>query len=249
MTDNVNVRYTNRIHTGTGDSSGNIFDFYSRVVGRLLLDIELPFKLKENSIQRESESEMHVAVREALANCLTNADFTFPRGLVIKKTYTQMTFENPGSLRVSVEQAFKGGISDPRNSLILHMFNQIGIGEKAGSGIPTIKQAFEENGFVDPVLYEEFSPNRTFLKLSFVKREKHKEIVSSASIEKEYKSLNKQELEIVKCLKENGEVRRIEVEKLLGVGERRASYLLNKLERSAVIIKLGSTKSARYKLS
>ena len=149
MTDDSDVRYTDRIYSSTGDWSGNIFDFYFRVVGRLLLDIELPFQLQENSVHRISETSMHKAVREGLANCLVNADFTYTRGLVIKKTYNEITFENPGSLRVSIEQAFKGGISDPRNANILHMFNLINVGEKAGSGIPIIKKAFDENGFLD----------------------------------------------------------------------------------------------------
>lgn len=37
----------------------------------------------------------------------------------------------------------RGGISDPRNKTLMKMFNMIGIGERAGSGIPDIYQVWE----------------------------------------------------------------------------------------------------------
>lgn len=249
MTDDPDVRYTNRIYSSTGDWSGNIFDFYFRVVGRLLLDVELPFKLQENSIHRITETNMHKAVREGLANCLVNADFTYTRGLVIKKSYNEITFENPGSLRISIEQAFKGGISDPRNANVLHMFSLINVGEKAGSGIPTIKKAFEENGLLEPVLYEEFNPNRTFLKLSFLKVKKvdiETEIKIDAKID--YTMLTNQEYEIVEFLHEHKVIIRKQVEDLLGVKNRRANDILRSLIDKDIIVMVGTTRDAKYKM-
>ena len=93
--------------------------------------------LDKDNIHRKMETDIHVAVREALVNCLANADYTLPRGLVIIKKIDEITFENPGLLKVGIEQALKGGISDPRNLTIFHFFNQIGLG-KGWCGIPQL---------------------------------------------------------------------------------------------------------------
>ena len=45
--------------------------------------------------------------------------------------------ENLGYVRIGKRQMLKGGISDPRNKALMKMFNLIGIGERAGSGVRT----------------------------------------------------------------------------------------------------------------
>lgn len=63
----------------------------------------------------------------------------------------------------------KGGISDPRNKALMKMFNLIGIGERAGSGVPDIYSVWEQQEWKRPEVIEEYGPDRTILKLSFVK--------------------------------------------------------------------------------
>ena len=58
---------------------------------------------------------MHEALREALANCLINADYFGSRGIVITLQLKQITFANPGYSRTGKIQMLKGGVSDPRN--------------------------------------------------------------------------------------------------------------------------------------
>ena len=50
----------------------------------------------------------------------------------------------------------RGGISDPRNKTLMKMFNMIGIGERAGSGIPDIYQVWENEGWPMPVVEESY---------------------------------------------------------------------------------------------
>lgn len=94
-----------------------------------------------------------------------NTDFFFPRGVVIKKTESKIVFENPGSERTGKGQMLKGGISDPRNKTLMKMFNMIGIGERAGSGVPNIYDVWKNEGFDCPVVEEEYAPDRTRLVL------------------------------------------------------------------------------------
>lgn len=40
------IRWTDRLHSSSGDWSGNLFDFYFRVYNKLIKDIKIPFKLE-----------------------------------------------------------------------------------------------------------------------------------------------------------------------------------------------------------
>jgi predicted HTH transcriptional regulator len=47
------------------------------------------------------------------------------------------------------------------------MFNLINIGERAGSGIPSIFAVWKKQGWKEPVLEEQYRPDRTILTLGF----------------------------------------------------------------------------------
>ena len=119
---------------------------------------------------RIDDTPVHKALREALANCLVNADFYEPRGVVIKLENHKLTIENPGYIRVGKKQILLGGISDPRNKGLMKMFNMIDIGERAGSGVSNIFNTWKDEGYEVPEIIEEFNPDRTKLILSFEKK-------------------------------------------------------------------------------
>ena len=50
------------------------------------------------------------------------------------------------------------------------MFNLIRVGERAGSGVPDIFSVWEDEGWVEPSVEEQYKPDRTTLILSFEKR-------------------------------------------------------------------------------
>ena len=74
-----------------------VVDFF-RVNSKISQDIKTPFKL--DGITRVDDTPVHKAVREALVNCLVNADFFLPQGIVIKKNVNSLVIENPGSIRI-----------------------------------------------------------------------------------------------------------------------------------------------------
>lgn len=61
----------------------------------------------------------------------------------------------------------RGGKSDPRNKSLMKMFNLIDIGEHAGSGVPNIFNVWEDEGWEEPIIKENFAPDRTSLTLTF----------------------------------------------------------------------------------
>ena len=110
-------------------------------------------------------------LREALANCIINTDFYGKFGVTIIKEDDKLTLENPGYIRLGKEQMRRGGKSDPRNKSLMKMFNLIDIGEHAGSGVPNIFNVWEDEGWEEPVIEENFDPDRTSLILRFVKKQ------------------------------------------------------------------------------
>lgn len=131
-------------------------------------DVKVPFKVE--GAFRVDDTPVHRAIREAFANCLVNTDFYLPRGVVIKKDANMIVFENPGNIRTGKEQMLKGGISDPRNKALMKMLNLIGLGERAGSGVPDIYGIWEQQRWRTPEVKECYGPDRTILTLLFLKK-------------------------------------------------------------------------------
>ena len=94
------TEWTDRIWSTSGDWSGNVFDFYRRIVTRIVQDLKVPFRLE--GLYRIDDTPQHKAVREALANCLVNADYYGRGGVVVGKhcdrivsAWSAAGYENP----------------------------------------------------------------------------------------------------------------------------------------------------------
>lgn len=146
------TRWSDRVCTGDGTWSGNIFDFYFKVIDRLTADVKTPFELRDGLI-RIDDTQVHVVLREALANSLIHADYYGRRGIVIDKAFRKITISNPGTFRISIDEAIAGGISDARNSRIFNMFSLINVGERSGSGLCDLFYTWQMNGFMICLLY------------------------------------------------------------------------------------------------
>lgn len=131
---------------------------------KLAESLKTPFKL--NGIFRVDDTPMHKAIREALANCLFNADYYGVRGVVVRRAPDRLVFENPGDIRTGVEQMRLGGVSDPRNGLVMKMFSLIDVGERAGTGVPDVFATWANAGLPEPRIEESFGEaDRTVLTL------------------------------------------------------------------------------------
>jgi len=166
LTDDLRVRWTDRL-TIDGTWVGNVFQFYQRVVVRLLADLKLPFQMGPDLFRRD-DTIVHEAVREALVNSLIHADYRGQGGVVVEKFRGRFEFSNPGSLLLSFDQVVRGGVSECRNKSLQLMFQMIGGGEKAGSGIDKIRQGWASQKWSPPTLQETTQPDRVRLVLPLV---------------------------------------------------------------------------------
>jgi predicted HTH transcriptional regulator len=157
------ARWIDRI-VPDGSWSGNVFDFYHKVIRKLTADLKVPFVLEGH--QRQDDTLVHKALREALVNTLVHADYSGRASVLIVKRPDMFGFRNPGAMRISVEEAVLGGQSDCRNRTIQNLFRFIGLGENAGSGLPKIFDGWSSQHWRQPLLKEKFTPSeQTLLEL------------------------------------------------------------------------------------
>ena len=239
-------RWTDRIVSSSGDWSGNICDFYFRVYNRIAQDIKVPFKL--NGADRIDDTPMHKALREALANALIHADYYDRRGLVIQKWPDKIRIANPGAFRINVQEALVGGVSDPRNESLIKMFNLINVGERAGSGLPSIRFVWQKQGWQEPEIVEAFNPDRTTLTLPLsaakmaVKSGGKKVAVKNGGIAERRKA------DILQYLTDTPKAASKEIAEAVGLQVSRTKmYLAELIEQEAVVAE-GAGRARKYRL-
>ena len=241
------TRWTDRIVSSSGDWSGNVYDFYFKVYNRIAQDIKTPFKIKNG--ERIDDTPVHTALREALANCIINADYYGRLGLVIIKKRDTITFSNPGNFRIDVEAAKSGGVSDPRNTTLIKMFNLIDIGERAGSGIPNIYRVWDKQGWEAPVITEDLDPQRITLSLSVLTDDKvtdNKKVTVKRIDKKKLADIRKDT--IIEYLTDHVNAKSSELAKLLGVRSARIKRLLSELVEDGIAVAEGTGRDRTYRL-
>lgn len=240
----ADIRWTDRIISSSGDWSGNVYDFYFRIYNRLIQDIKVPFRMDGGN--RVDDTPVHQALREALANCLVNADYYGRQGLVILKKRDGITMSNPGSFRIELDAAKSGGVSDPRNGTMLKMFNLIDIGERAGSGIPNIFRVWREQGWAAPTFTEQLEPERTILSLTFEKIGDKKSVLKIG--DKKSVINEKMKETIIAYLTDHAEAKTAEIAAYIGLKLSRTRDYLNELIAEDIVVAEGGNRNRTYRL-
>ena len=239
-----NNRWTDRIQSSSGDWSGNLYDFYFRVYNKLKQSLNVPFKISDGT--RIDDTPMHEAIREALANCIINTDYYGSRGVVITLHPNRITFANPGYSRAGKIQMMLGGVSDPRNRGLMKMFNLIDIGERAGSGIPKIFNIWRDESLKDPVIEEQFDPDRTIITLSLEKRQAIKTSKkTSENISPRAKMTAENQKKILDYLKDNGRSGCAEIAGYIGLSAARTRAILSEMKEIEAI---GKNRNRTYRI-
>ena len=237
----VDIRWTDRIYSSTGEWSGNICDFYFKVMNRLSQTLRVPFKLEGDT--RVDDTPIHKAVREALVNCLVNADYYGRCGLVIKRRLNEITFENPGVFRVPIDLAISGGISDPRNSVLMKMFNLLNIGERAGSGVPNIFNVWEKENLGMP-RYEEITD---YSRIKLTLPIEYASDKSKTSDKRAIKSSDKTDM-IINFVEKSEKYKAAEIADAIGLSPARTRVYLKELVIAGKLRSEGANKNKIYYL-
>ena len=246
------VRWTDRLQSQSPDWPGNVFDFFTTVSAKLTMDIEKPFKLE--GMVRIDDTPVHKSVREALVNCLANADFYLTRGIVIHKYPDRIILKNPGISIVGKRQMLKGGDSEPRNANIMKMLHLLGFGEHSGNGVPDIFEAWKTAGLREPVIEEHFGedgPDKTIVTLPLERKD---QVLSEKGPEKgpekrpESKSNEIEErMRIVfELIRNDPTISRAEIGRRLEISDKQVKLAVENLKEKKKIHREGSARSGKW---
>jgi len=157
-------RWKDRVSSGDINYPNmNLLSYYLIVLEKLKETLRDSFELDANLVRKSTKS-LEIALREALMNMIVHADYHDSNtALVVNVCDGYYTFMNPGMLRVSKEEFFRGGKSNPRNNVIITLFRRAGLAERAGSGGAKIFESATRNRFKFPEM--DTSLEKTVLKI------------------------------------------------------------------------------------
>ena len=246
--DDKAVRWLFRTHSNEGDWSGNIYDFFCKVRTRMDDEVAVPFANRRDGY-RIDRVDVHDALEEALANALAHANYYGRRGILVVKKGKELTISNPGTIRVTKEEFYAGGNSDPRNPNILKMFGFVNVGERAGSGVDKIMTAWKEQNWKEPEFDFSERSDRVTLKLEVgqvVYIPGAADIRNENTNQAERMPMSKEE-KILDYIRQNGSISTQKVMELCNYKSRTgARNLLEKLIKSGKIEKVGENTNTIY---
>ena len=249
LADDPAIRWTDRL-TIDGTWVGNLFQFYQQVILKLGQGPGVPSPFKTDAEgYRQAGGPVHEALQEALVNALIHADYNGQGGIVIDRFPNRFEFSNPGTLLVSREQILRGSISECRNKSLQLMFQMLGVGDKAGSGIDKIRQSWAAQHWQSPSLRETLQPDRVMLGLPMVS------MLPEATVQElralfgpRFEQLNRDEVQAVITAALEANVSNQRLQEILTLHRVDITKLLQGLVRKGLLVPEGSGRWTRYSL-
>ncbi|MGE3760076.1 MAG: ATP-binding protein, partial [Pseudobdellovibrionaceae bacterium] len=241
-------RWLDRV-TPDGTWAGNLLTFYLRVLPKLTAGLRVPYQTNMDLLRTE-ETRVHTALKEALLNSLVHADYGDSKGVRIFRSTNKFEFYNPGVLLIDPDSLDGGGRSESRNPLLQDMFRLIGIGERAGSGVPAIIRAWKEQQWQYPILEDDVSHCETRLVLNTINLFPP-EVVSRLTerFGNRFSALTETQRLALCLAASDGGVTNRQVQKLSDEHGRDITYILRDLVSSGFLIPHGEKQGRRYSIS
>ncbi len=268
------IRWTDRICSGDATWSGNVIDFFFKVVQPICAGIKVPFKIASDNVTRDDDTPIHRSVREVVANALIHADYHGRQGIVIDKYPKRIEVSNPGILRISKAVAVAGGTSDARNAKIFNIFSLVKIGERSGMGLSQLYGNWEEAGYARPQLSESFNPERTKVEIEVEVAEKVAESRSQVAekvaekpdqvaekvaekytetrseyTEKATEKLSETEERIVALIQSNAHITQKMLSEAIGLTRQYVGRCMDSLQSRNIIRRIGPDKGGYWEVS
>nr|WP_279663764.1 ATP-binding protein [Ectobacillus ponti] len=152
--------WSKRFTSQDGTWSGNMFDFYFKVIKSL----------------SQEKAEIEAALQEGLMNALVHADYENGGGILVEGGPGYVRISNPGLLLAPVKAGTT--VSILRNPNIVKILVLAGLCQRAGSGLKQIRAIWEKQGWPQPELLQDGERERTvlFLQMETVLVEVQEEI-------------------------------------------------------------------------
>ncbi len=249
LSDDPRVRWSDRV-TVDGTWEANLFQFYQQVMAKVSSDpgLKRPFAQDAEGLRRMA-TPVHEALQEALVNALIHADYRGQGGIVIDRFADRFEFSNPGTLLVSREQILRGGISECRNKSLQVMFQMLGVGDKAGSGIDKIRDSWKSLHWQSPRMEETQRPDRVILSLPLVSMLPDAVLAALGDrFGSRLGALDKDAVQVLATAEMEGSVSNQRLQEILTLHRRDITGLLKVLVRDGFLVPDGIGRGTRYAL-
>ena len=248
----ADIRWNDRI-TYDGTWENNLFNFFTKVTPKLTEDLKKPFKL-EGGMQRIDDTPIHKAVREGFVNMIIYADYLMDAGVLkVIKRFDSFEFTNPGILKLSLEDIYRGGNSKSRNPHMQTMLRLVGFGDNAGSGFPTILDVWKSEGWITPELIEDTNLDQVTLVMKMEQESDENVIeISEEKIKRLMPEYSKKKLakacEILRMISEKPNISIDELGIALDVTARTIARYISELKNKGIIERKGPDNGGKWEI-
>ena len=223
--------------------------FYNLQNTILFLQNHLNLSAKVEGLQLKEELEIPLlALREALLNALIHRDYTRNSDIKVAIYDDIVEIISPGNFPngLSLDDVMSGR-SELRNKVVANLFRELKYIESWGSGIEKITKLCKESNVEFELKEEPSFVSVVFYRKSVIKPiENGEKVPNSAEKMPNSAELNPNEKKILEYLQTNKQILSEDLEKLLGVKERRAREILSNMAKKGILQKIGKTKGSYY---
>ena len=191
-----------------------------------------------NGLQRIDKKDYpDFSIREALLNAIIHRDYYFNGSILLSIFDDRIEINSTGGLisTLSLNDVYNG-VSESRNPNFAEIFHRLNYVENYGTGIGRIINEYQDSKLKPIIELSENVFKITLPNLNYTESNKN-----------EFNNMTQEEI-ITKYVKEKTKITRLEVEKLLNIGNTRSKQIINKLLEDHILIKKGTGKNTYYVL-
>lgn len=180
-----------------------------------------------------------VAYRESIANLIVHRDYMKNVDSRIEIFSDRIEIVSPGGLPIGIleDEYLEGRISIPRNRIIADIFLRLKIIEKLGTGIRRIKEYYREYDAKPDFIITENSITVILPRINKVIKN-----VNEINLDR----LNSNELLLYYIIKDNGNIKRSDIEKKIDLKKSQILQIINKLREYNLVLKTGQGVNTKY---
>ncbi len=178
------------------------------------------------------------SIREALLNAIIHRDYHFNGSILLSIFDDRIEINSTGGLisTLSLNDVYNG-VSESRNPNFAEIFHRLNYVENYGTGIGRIINEYQDSKLKPIIELSENVFKITLPNLNYIEGNKT-----------ELNNMTQEEI-ITKYVIEKTKITRLEVEKLLDIGNTRSKQIINKLLDNNILIKKGTGKNTYYVLN
>lgn len=185
-----------------------------------------------------------IAYREAVANAIVHRNYSRKGNNRIEFFEDRVEIVSIGGLPIGIseEEFIKGSFSNVRNRIIADIFYRLNLIEKLGTGIRRIKSVYFRH-----IEKPQFEVMQNSIKIILPKINSLLNTSQNNSMDNILAKLTHEEEKLFNFIKSSDSVKRVFVEKYMGVRKTKATGLINRLIELKLITTVGRGKNAKYR--